>query len=62
MLRRANKVRRQLEKEAYALKVKEREALLTSNLPVNRNRESALREVKHWLCQKAQFQQIKDTI
>lgn len=43
----ANKVRRQLEKVAYVLRAREREreANLTSNLPADRNKESAPREV-----------------
>lgn len=61
-LRRANKVRRQREHEPYALRVKEREANLTSNLPAGRNRESALMGVKSRLRQKDQFQQIKDSV
>lgn len=59
-MRGANKVRKQFEKEAYVLRVRERGANLTSNLPAGQNKESALREVKHGHRQKAQFQQIKD--
>jgi ribonuclease HI len=61
-LRKTNKIRRKLEKEAYLLQTQEREANILSNLPTDRNRETARREVHHRMRQKAQFQQIKESV
>lgn len=61
-LRKANKVRRQLEKEAMSLRERERKENKVRNLPEGNNKESALQNVKHILQQKRKYRQKKDCI
>ena len=61
-LRKASKVRKQAEREAQDLRKQEREANILSNLPTGNNQETARREVAHRMRQKAQFQQIKESV
>lgn len=46
-LRKANKVRRQLWREAFILRAREKEANIVRNLPSERIEETARREVTH---------------
>lgn len=61
-LRKANKVRRQVEREDRNWRTQEREANILKNLPPDRNQESARKEVAHRMHQHAQFQQIKESV
>jgi hypothetical protein len=61
-LRKASKVRKALEREAQTLRKQEREENILRNLPPNKNRETARKEIAHRMRQKAQYQQIKDSV
>ena len=61
-LRKASKVGRTMEKEAQELRNQEREENIIRNIPPNRNKESARKEIAHRMRQKAQFQQIKVSV
>ena len=55
-------MRRQLEKEAFSLKAKEKEENTIRNIPDHKNKERALREITHRMKQKYQFRQIWDIV
>ena len=61
-LRRANKVRKKLERDAIAVRDKEREDNIVKNLPEGKDKEKALKEARHRLQQKKKFQQIKECV
>lgn len=57
--REANKVRRQLQRDTFLPRSREREENTVKNIPPDRNRAAVRKEVTHQMCQKAHFQSMK---
>lgn len=60
-LRKSNKLRGQVDKEAFTLKAKQNKENTIRNISEQKYKKSALREITHQMKQKFQFREIRDS-